>query len=270
MRFALIVGSIVLATIAGMTPGHAQSRAALVIGNGSYWNVPSLPNPTNDAGDVAGSLQRLGFAVRRVTNGSLDEMRGALLDFVPVARGSEMALVYFAGHGMEIAGENWLIPIDAELATDTAVDREAISLGIVLQTVSGASKVGLVILDACRNNPFAGKIERRIAAPAVDRGLVGVEPPGSVLVAYAAREGTTASDGTGRNSPYTEALLHNIETPGLDIRDLFRNIRDEVIGATGLRQQPFVYGSLSREEIYLNPANKRPASAPSPPTLQMQ
>jgi uncharacterized caspase-like protein len=270
MRFAWIVGSIVLATVAGMTPGHAQTRAALVIGNGSYWKVPVLPNPTNDAGDVAGSLQRLGFAVHRVTNGSLDEMRRALLDFVPVARRSEMALVYFAGHGMEIAGENWLIPIDAELATDTAADQEAISLNTVLQIASEASKVGLVILDACRNDPFAAQIQRGVAPRAVGRGLVRVEPPGSVLVAYAARAGTTASDGTGRNSPYTEALLHNIETPDLDIRHVFRNIRDEVIGATGQRQQPFVYGYLSREEIYLKPANQQPAPAPSSPTLQMQ
>lgn len=270
MRLTSIVGSIVLAIAVWVTSARAETRVALVIGNGIYRNVAILPNPTNDADDVAASLERLGFAIRRVTNGSFEEMRRALRDFVPLAQRSEMALVYFAGHGMEIAGENWLIPVDAELITDIAADQEAISLRTLLQIVGGASKVGLVILDACRNNPFAARMQRSVAVRAVDRGLVRVEPTGSVLVAYAAKEGTTASDGTGRNSPFTRALLHNIETPGLEINYLFRNIRDEVIRATNQRQEPFVYGSLSREEIYLKPADKLSAPIPSFPTLQMQ
>jgi uncharacterized caspase-like protein len=129
--------------------------------------------------------------------------------------------------------------------------------------VSAASRLGLVVLDACRNNPFAAKMQRSLRTRAVERGFTRVEPTGSVLVAFAARDGTTAGDGTGRNSPYTAALLRHLETPGLEINFLFRNVRDDVIAATRQQQEPFVYGSLSREAIYL----KSPAAlaVPRPP-----
>ena len=131
-------------------------------------------------------------------------------------------------------------------------------------TVSAASRLGLVILDACRNNPFAARMQRTPRTRAVDRGFARVEPTGSVLVAYAAQDGTTAADGTGRNSPFTTALLRHIETPGLEINFLFRSVRDDVIAATQREQEPFVYGSLSREAIYLKPL---PAVAVPPPPV---
>jgi Caspase domain len=243
-------------------PASAQNppgRVALVIGNSAYQNVPFLPNPVNDAADIAMSFQRLGFTVRRVSNGTYDDMRRALLDFSQKARDAEMAVVYFAGHGIEVGGENWLVPIDAELKTDRDTEQEAISLRSVMLMVSSASKLGLVVLDACRNNPFLAKMRRTILSRSVTRGLSPVEPISNVLVAYAARDGTTAADGSGRNSPFTSALLMYMETPGLEINFLFRNVRDEVIAATRNEQQPFVYGSLSKEEIYLKPPVLRPA-----------
>jgi uncharacterized caspase-like protein len=183
MRLAVLIALSLLATALGIVPGCAQTRVALVIGNGGYKNVPVLPNPTNDAGDVAASLERLGFTVRRVLNGTSDDMRRALRDFAPLARRSEMAVVFYSGHGMEIGGENWLIPIDAELKEDTAAEYEAVSLRSIMPLVAGASRLGLIILDACRNNPFATRMVRSLPTRAVERGFARVEPIGSVLVA---------------------------------------------------------------------------------------
>jgi uncharacterized caspase-like protein len=133
------------------------------------------------------------------------------------------------------------------LKSDTDIEQEAISLRAIMQIVSSASKLGLVVLDACRVNPFLAKMKRTTATRSVGRGLGRVEPTNNVLVAYAAKDGTTAADGVGRNSPFTTALLKHLETPGLEINFLFRNVRDEVIAATTSEQQPFIYGSLTKK-----------------------
>ena len=254
-RRGFILGLGVSAAFAGLAAAPASAdgkRVALVIGNSAYKNAPALPNPANDAGEVAASLKRLGFAVTLITNASFEDMRRGLIALGRDAPDADMAAVFFAGHGMEINGENWLIPIDAELQKDTDAANEAISLGSVMLQVSNTRSLGLVILDACRNNPFAAKMRRSLALRAADRGGLGrIEPVGNVLVAYAARDGTTALDGDGRNSPFTTALLHNIEAPGVEVTFMFRNVRDDVMEATGNEQQPFVYGSLSRRAIYL-------------------
>jgi hypothetical protein len=231
----------------------AEQRVALVIGNGAYKKVPALPNPPKDATEIAASLTRLGFSVTRLTDTTATEMRKALLDFGRASQGSEMAVIYYAGHGMEVGGENWLIPVDAALLSDADAEQEAVSLRGAMLQAGKASKLGLVILDACRNNPFVAKMQRSSPTRAVPRGLVPVEPTDNLLVAYAARDGTVANDGESNHSPFTTALLHNLETPGLEINFLFRNVRDEVMAATKRQQQPFVYGSLSKEAIYLKP-----------------
>jgi uncharacterized caspase-like protein len=241
----------------------AESRVALVIGNGAYEKVAELPNPTRDAADIGRALERLNFKVTQIKNATAHEMRKAVVDFGRTAEGAEMAVVFYAGHGMEVGGENWLIPISAELRSDADIESEAVSLRSISLQVSKARQLGLVILDACRNNPFAAKMKRSLNTRAVTRGLAPAEPSDNVLIAYAARDGTTASDGDGRNSPFTSALLRHIETPGLEISFLFRRVRDDVMTATRREQQPFVYGSLSKEEIYLRvPA----VSAPARPT----
>ena len=234
------------------SPASAQQdRVALVIGNGAYEKVPELPNPTRDAADIGQALERLNFKVTQVKNATAQEMRKAIVAFGRSAEGADLAVVFYAGHGMEVGGENWLIPISAELRSDSDIESEAISLRSVSLQVSKARKLGLVILDACRNNPFAAKMKRSISTRAVPRGLAPTEPTDNVLIAYSARDGTTASDGDGRNSPFTASLLRHIETPGLEISFLFRRVRDDVMTATKREQQPFVYGSLSKEEIYL-------------------
>jgi len=279
-RRGFILGLGVLAALTGfaVSPALADGkRVALVIGNSTYRNVPTLPNPANDGADIAAALTRLGFAVTLVTNASFDQMRRGLIAFGRDAAGADMAAVFFAGHGMEISGENWLIPVDAELKKDTDAANEAVSLRSVILQVSNTTSLGLVVLDACRNNPFAAKMSRSLALRAVIGGGLGrIEPVGNVLVAYAARDGTTALDGDGRNSPFTAALLHNIETPGVEVTFMLRNVRDDVMEVTRNEQQPFVYGSLSRKAIYLagqpssadqvaaNQANATPADASAP------
>ena len=198
-------------------PAEAENRVALVIGNGAYGGVERLANTLNDANDISASLERLGFKVNKIANATYEDMRRSFLDFSRRAHGADMAIVFFAGHGIEVAGENWLIPIDAKLESDTDVEHEAIALKSVLNTVGSAAKLGLVILDACRSNPFAAKMQRKIIArSSVTRGFTRVEPTDNVLVAYAAKDGTTASDGIGRNSPFTGALLeaHRDAGPG--------------------------------------------------------
>jgi uncharacterized caspase-like protein len=245
----------------GTAASLAADRVALVIGNGVYQKVPALPNPTRDAADIGRALERLNFKVTQLSNANATEMRKAIVDFGRATEGSEIAVVFYAGHGMEMGGENWLIPIDAELRSDTDVESEAVSLRSLSLQVSKARQLGLVILDACRNNPFAAMMKGALRTRAVTRGLAPTEPTDNVLVAYAARDGTTANDGDGRNSPFTAALLRNIEKPGLEISFLFRNVRDEVMSATKREQQPFVYGSLSKEAIYLKPLDAAPAPA---------
>jgi len=252
---------VIAVTFTGSASAATQTRVALIVGNGAYKGVPVLSNPTNDATAVAGAFLRLGFSVRLVSDATYDDMRRALLEFSQKARDSEMAIVFFAGHGIELGGENWLIPIDAELKSDLDTEQEAISLRSVMLMVSAASKLGVVMLDACRNNPFINKVKRSVATRSVSRGLSRVEPMNNVLVAYAAKDGTTASDGSGDHSPFTTALLKHLETAGLDVTFLFRSVRDDVLAATNNEQQPFVYGSLSKEAIYLKP----PPAAATPP-----
>jgi uncharacterized caspase-like protein len=265
MRAILLLLSFVFSAVLSALPGHAQNRVALVIGNSAYRTVARLTNPQNDAADIAASLQRLGFSVTPLHDATFDAMRRALVQFGRDAQGADMAVVYFAGHGMEIGGENWLIPVDAELQSDRDAENEAISLKSVMLQVSNAASLGLVILDSCRDNPFAAQMQRVTRSRAVDRGLARVEPADNVLVAYGSKDGTVASDGRGRNSPFTAALLNNLEKAGVEIRFLLASVRDEVLALTNRQQQPFVYGSLSRQEIYLKPpARSENASSPGP------
>jgi uncharacterized caspase-like protein len=263
--WALLAVLILLVT----APHHAraQSRVALIIGNSAYAHVTALPNPANDAEDVAASFERLGFQVTRVANANRAAMLDALRSFEERSVGAEIAIVFFAGHGIEVDGTNYLIPVDARLARDVHVEDEAIALGRVMRSVESARKLRLVLLDACRDNPFRAQMTRSASTRSIGRGLARIEPPGSTLVAYAAKEQTVAEDGRGRNSPFTQALLRHVETPGLEINFVFRAIRDDVMDLTNRRQEPFVYGSLARDPIYLKEGSAvaPPAVSPPPP-----
>ena len=253
-------------------PAWADKRVALVIGNSAYQNVGRLTNPANDASAVAEMFRAARFEVvesKRDLNNT--EMRRVLRDFTDKSRDADMAVVYYAGHGIEVDGMNYLIPVDAILDRDSDAYDEAIALDRVLQVIEPARKLRLVILDACRDNPFARTMKRTVASRALGRGLAGVEPgKPNTLIAFAAKGGSTADDGAGSNSPFTTALLKHLTTPGLDLRKAFGLIRDDVIKATGNKQEPFVYGSLGGTDVSLVPAAPVAQAAPSQPAANPQ
>lgn len=215
-----------LAVVVSLSPAHAlagqavpvpnPNRLALVIGNSAYVAVSELPNPKNDATDVGAVLARLGFDVTTLMDGDRAAMDEALQTFARRSVGAGTALVFYAGHGMEVDGVNYLVPVDARLERDTDVEYETVQLDRVLRATEGAA-LRIVILDACRDNPLARGMRRVRATRSISRGSFGdideQQLLDETLVAYAAAAGTTAADGTGRNSPYTEALLTYLETP---------------------------------------------------------
>ncbi len=259
MRRLAVFTAIVLACCCAGGTALAGKRVALVIGNSAYQNVNVLANPANDAGAFAEMLKKAGFDVvdsRRDLNGA--DMRKALRDFTGNARGADIAVIYFAGHGLEVAGTNYAVPIDATLERDLDVDDEAVSLTRLLLAEEPATKLRLVILDACRDNPFTKKMKRTLALRGIGRGLVGVEATHpNTFIAYAANQGETAYDGDGRNSPFTTALLKHLTRPGLDIRKAFGFVRDDVIGATGGQQEPYTTNSLGGDDVALVPAPEK-------------
>ena len=257
MRRAIPFVVFICCALAAATAAQAQAsrRVALVIGNAAYAHAPALRNPVNDARAMAGLLKQAGFeeVALRLDLG-FDGMRIALRDFGQTTRGADVAVVYFAGHGLELGGENFLVPVDAMLKSGSSVAFEAATLSAVLDAIRPASRLRLVILDACRVNPLAGRMEVAGGlARSVPRGLGRIEPTGDVLVAYAAKAGTVAEDGKGQHSPYAEALLSTLATPGLDIRLVMGRVRDLVLAKTGGTQEPFVYGSLGGANVALVP-----------------
>ena len=264
MKFWLAAAMILIAQ-----PALAEKRVALVLGNSAYQNVPPLANPVNDAALMANTLKRAGFdVVDSRQNLSALETRRVLRDFADKATNADIAVIYYAGHGIEVDGNNYLIPVDARLERDNDVYDEAFSLDRVLVAVESAKKLRLVILDACRDNPFAQTMKKTIATRAIGRGLAKIEPDTpNTLIAYSAKAGSTAQDGDGSNSPFTMALASHLTTPGLDVRRALGFVRDDVRKATSNRQDPYVYGSLGGEDVPLVQASlstTAPSAAPAP------
>jgi len=235
---------------------HAERRVAMVIGNSAYEKVARLTNPSSDAALVAETLKGAGFDVVDLRRDlKVADMRRALRDFIEQSRNAEVAVVYYAGHGIEVDGVNYLVPIDAVLERDTDIYDEALSLDRVLVAVEPATKLRLVVLDACRDSPFSKAMKRTLASRAIGRGLAKVEPSSpNTLIAFASKAGSTALDGDGKNSPFTAAMVHHITKPGLDLRKAFGYVRDEVLKSTANRQEPYLYGSLGGDDLSLVPA----------------
>jgi len=252
-------------------PAVAEKRVALVIGNSAYENVARLGNPANDATAMTETLKEAGFDVvdsRRNLN--IADMRRAFRDFSDKARDADVAVVYFAGHGIEVDGANYVIPVDAALERDLDVYDEAFSLDRILATIEPAKQLRLVILDACRLNPFAKTMKRTIGSRGVGRGLARVEPNSpNTLIAFASKADSIASDGDSKNSPFTSALVRHIATPGLDLRKAFGFVRDDVLRSTSNRQEPYVYGSLGGDDVPLVPA-KPVLTAPGSPQADVR
>jgi uncharacterized caspase-like protein len=249
------------------TSALAEKRVALVIGNSAYQKVAKLPNSINDATSVAGMFKLAGFdLVESKFDMAANDLRRTLRDFGSQSRDADIAVIYYAGHGIELDGNNYLVPVDATLETDADVLDETVPLDRVLFAVEPAKQLRLVILDACRDNPFAKTMKHTIASRGIGRGLARVEPTApNTMIAFAAKAGSTASDGDSQNSPYAAALVEHLPKPGLDLRRAFGFVRDDVLKKTGNKQEPYVYGSLGGNDVPLvaaKPATNGPQADP--------
>jgi uncharacterized caspase-like protein len=269
-RFAVCLAFALGITLATQSAALADRRIALVIGNGKYENAGVLANPTSDADAVADLFTKAGFdSVDRRRDLGVVEFKRAVREFVDRAASADVAVVYYSGHGLEIGGVNYLIPVDAKLTSVLDMDDEAVSLDRILVAAGHVKKLSLIILDACRENPFHPAADDARVTRGVSMGLAGVGPTvADTLIAFAAKAGSVSYDGDGRNSPFTTALLKYITQPGLDIRLALGKVRDDVLRATNHRQEPYVYGSLGGENVALVPAAvaAAPSVAAVPPT----
>ena len=259
MRFVLLI---FFAFLFGMSTEQAlaDKRVALVIGMSRYQQVPRLTNPARDADAMTALFRKAGFdTVDSRRDLGISDLRRAVREFSEVSRDADIAVVYYAGHGIEVDGTDYLVPADAKLLSDFDVEDETMSLDRVLKALDSVKRLKLVILDACRDNPFARTMKRSVASRSIGRGLAQIEPAMSdTLVAYAAKAGAVASDGDGDNSPFAAALVKYITEPGLDLRLAFGRVRDEVMKSTANRQEPFVYGSLGGQTMALVPQVAKP------------
>ena len=258
LRTTLLTLTLLLAT----TFAALAERVALVIGMGAYANVTPLKNTINDADKIAAKLEEVGFNVTLATDKSQAELLDILQTFSFQAETADLALVYYAGHGVEVQGVNYLVPVDAAVSKADDITRVGISLNQILKAVESARKMRVVILDSCRNNPFKGiagfdvgsdtSLSGNTSDPAAPaQGLAPVNPDLGTLVAYAAKAGQVALDGLGGNSPYASALVDAFGKPDVEIGLMFRQVRDQVLKNTGNLQEPYQYGSLSGTPFYL-------------------
>jgi uncharacterized caspase-like protein len=200
---------------------------------------------------VADAFRKVGFQSVQVEHDlNRDDMIKALRKFEDVAAAANWAVIYYAGHGIVLDGQNYLVPVNARLVSDRDVQDEAVALDRVLVATERAAKLRMVLLDACRENPFVAKMRQTTASRSLSRGLAAIEPGVGTLVAYAARDGQVALDGNGDHSPFATALLNHLQTPNLEIGMFFRVVRDDVRYSTRRQQEPFVYGSLPGEDFY--------------------
>lgn len=251
--FALVI----LFTLATTTLANAKN-VALIIGNSLYTEaISQLENPANDARDVAAALQEQGYEVVFAVDLGQREMQATLIDFRAKADSAEIAIVYYAGHGIEIGGQNYIVPVDARLSDQRSAALELIDINTILVQISGASKLRMLVLDACRNNPFVSKMKRQGNGRNVGRGLSRIiDTQSETLIAFAAAAGEVTPDGEpGGNSPFTAAFLKALQGPAVDVRILLGKVRDEM-RSTLLGSQPATYGSLGGNMIVINPLHE--------------
>lgn len=235
------------AVLLSVQPAPAQDkRVALVIGNADYRNIFKLKNPVNDATDIGAALSRMGFSVTVLTDATAEQMRNALAAFGAKAKQTDFAIVFYAGHAIQAQGSNWLIPVDGSADTLLDVANHAVTLDEIAGQMAGAERLAIVLIDAARNNPFPDSK----APPSRNTPQL---TPKNLLLGFATAPGQKVSDGERRNSPYTAALLKHIETPGLDVTDLVKRVRDDVVKATAAKQIPFFHMSGPDEALYLVP-----------------
>ena len=249
-------------------PALADKRVALVIGNSGYQNAAALPNPMRDAQAMAARFKEGGFVVVTALDSGIVQFKRVIREFEDATTDADIVVIYYAGHGIEVDGINYLVPVDAKLAKDRDAQDEAVTLERLVESADAAKRLRLIILDACRDNPFAKTMKRQRTAAVrgagwVNPGLGRVEPTSgsSTLIAYAAKQGFAAEDGDADHSPFTAALLNNLFEPGLDIRLALGRVRDDVMKTTNNRQEPWASGSLGGGNIALVSAPAEPPVA---------
>ena len=244
-------------------PAYAEKRVALVIGNSAYLHTAALFNPKNDAADMAEALRRLGFEV--LDGRDLDKrgMERLIRQFGLKLAGADLALFFYAGHGVQLFGQNYLLPVDARLASEGDADFETIGLTLVLKQMEREAKTSIVLLDACRDNPLARNLARNMGTRSaqIGKGLAEVKTGVGTLIGYSTQPGNVALDGSDRNSPYAEALLRHIEAPGRDVSGVLIAVRNDVLRATDGKQVPWEHTSLTGQ-VYLK-VDAPPTSSPA-------
>jgi Caspase domain/Putative peptidoglycan binding domain len=266
MRYLTLLLSLICVLVTAHT-AKADKRVAFVVGNGAYKNVAQLPNPPIDAKAMAGVLRNVGFDVVEGTNLTRDKMTERLLEFGKKAQGADVAVFFYAGHGIAINGTNYLLPVDADIKSEMDVKLgSAINIDLTLDQTMSDAKVKLVFLDACRDNPFAAKIKSNSStrSVSVQQGLAEMKSGEGTLIAFATGPGQTALDGQeGTNSPFTRALVAHITTPGIEIQQAMTEVRAQVNEETNKGQLPWGHTNLIGS-VYLNPAAAAPANAAAP------
>jgi hypothetical protein len=255
---------------AGTTSGHAEKRVALVIGNAAYRATTPLPNPKSDATDMAAALEKLGFQTIVATDLDKRGMDDTFRRFARIARDADAAVFFYAGHGLQFAGTNYLMPIDAKLQDEADVPYELAKVDDVIADLARARNIRIVILDACRDNPLAERLRTNLPvsrSAGLSRGLARIERTQGLITAFATQPGQVAADGIGtHNSPFTAALLKHIATPGIEAATLFRRVAQEVNQATGGKQLPELSVSLLGEFYFAGQGAGSIASpVPAPP-----
>ncbi len=248
----------------------AEMRVALVIGNSNYEIAPALSNPRNDAADIAAALKRLNFEVTLGLDLTVAQFDSAVDAFTAAAKDADVALFFFSGHGAQIDKRGYLAPVNVKVETESSALRELVAIQEVVSRIENAAKVSVIVLDACRDSP----LQERLRRVALDKNKELVPPKGlppvsvvgsNTLIVYATVPGETASDGAGRNSPFTGSLLKHIETPGLAVEIMFARVTAEVLKKTGGKQQPERYSRLQTELVLNSPQQAVAPQAPAGP-----
>ena len=248
--------ALLLTVLVSAGPSLAQAKqVALVIGNSEYKHTPRLANPKNDASDMGAKLKKLGFAVMVGLDLDKAAMERAIRDFAEALGDAHAGLFFYAGHGLQVGGQNYLVPIDAQLRTASAIDFELVRLDLVHRTMERETNTNILIMDACRNNPLARNLARALGTRStqIGRGLAPVESGEGTLISFSTQPGNVALDGLGRNSPFTAALLKHIATPGDDLPTVLINVRNDVMQATARRQVPWEHSAMTAKFYFVPP-----------------
>ena len=259
----LIACCLLIGTVVTALPATAAKRVALVIGNGAYQNAPPLPNPINDGRAVADVLRRLDFVVIEAVDQDEAGMQELLRQFNAELQDADASLFFYAGHGLQVRGQNYLVPVDAALESEVDLPFEAVSVNVVLDLMEQTTPLRLMFLDACRDNPLARSLSRA-ARGGVGRGLARMDNRAGTLVAFATEPDKVALDGDGEHSPFALALLEHLETPGLEVRQMLSRVRATVIANTDGEQLPLDTSALVEDFYFTPPAPPAPAPAAAP------